>query len=75
MAACEVRHEVARVFIKDDPVFYHRDHTGTCVGGNPGVRSSRDNVASARLGRQLNREATLRLPASRRSGARVGGYG
>ena len=27
-----VRHEVARVFIKDDPVFCHRDRTGTCVG-------------------------------------------
>ena len=59
-----VRHEVARVFIKDDPVFCHRHRTGTCVGGNPGVRSSRDNVASVRLGRQLNREGTLRLPAS-----------
>ena len=27
-------------------MFCHRDRTGTCVGGNPGVRSSRDNVAS-----------------------------
>ncbi len=60
-----VRHEVARVFIRDDPVFCHRDRTGTCVGGNPGVRSSRDNVASALLSRQPNREGTLRLPASR----------
>ncbi len=60
-----VRHEVARVFIRDDPVLCHRDRTGTCVGGNPGVRSSRDNVASALLSRQPNREGTLRLPASR----------
>ena len=45
-------------------MFCHRDPTGTCVGGNPGVRSSRDNVASAQLSRQLNREGTLRLPAS-----------
>ena len=59
-----MRHGVARVFIKDDPVFCHRDRTGTCVGGNLGVRSFRDNVASARSGRQLNREGTLRLPAS-----------
>ena len=46
--ACSVRHEVARVFIKDDLVFCHQDRTGTCVGGNSGVRSSRDNVASVR---------------------------
>ena len=70
-----VRHEVARVLIKDDPVFCHWDRTGTCVGGNPGVRSSRDNVALARRGQQPNCEVTLRLPASWRSGARVGGYG
>ena len=42
-----VRHEVARVFIRDDPVFCHRYPTGPCVGGNPGVRSAWDNVASA----------------------------
>ena len=44
-----VRHEVARVFIKEskDPVFCHRYPTGPCVGGNPGVRSVRDTVASA----------------------------
>jgi hypothetical protein len=70
-----VRHEVARVFIKDDLVFCHRYPTGTCVGGNPGVRSSRDNVTLVRMGRQPIRKETLRLPASRRSGARVGGYG
>ena len=45
-------------------MFCHRDHTGTCVGGNPGVRSSRDNVASVHSGRQPNREERLRLPAS-----------
>jgi hypothetical protein len=45
----DVRHEVARVFIKEakDPVFCHRYPTGPCVGGNPGVRSVRDTVASA----------------------------
>ncbi len=44
-----VRHEVARVFIREieDPVFCHRYPTGPCVGGNPGVRSARDTVASA----------------------------
>ena len=44
-----VRHEVARVFIREtkDPVFCHRYPTGPCVGGNPGVRSVRDTVASA----------------------------
>ena len=31
-----------------DPVFCHRYPTGPCVGGNPGVRSARDTVASAR---------------------------
>ena len=64
MANSGVRHEVARVFVRDDPVFCHRYRTGTCVEGNLGVRSSRDNVASARLSRQRNREGTLRLPAS-----------
>ena len=61
--------------IKDDLVFCHQYPTGTCVGGNPGVRSSRDNVASAPYGPAADREGMLRLPASRRSGARVGGYG
>ena len=64
MANSGVRHQVARVFVRDDPVFCHRYRTGTCVEGNLGVRSSRDNVASARLSRQRNREGTLRLPAS-----------
>ncbi len=64
MSLYGVRHEVARVFIKDDPVFCYRYRTGTCVGGNPGVRSSRDNVASVLLNRQRNRKGTLRLPAS-----------
>ena len=70
-----VRHEVARVFIMDDPVFCHRDPTRTCVGGNPEVRSSWDNVALACKGQQQNRKAMLRLLASKWSGARVGGYG
>ena len=30
-----------------DPVFCHRYPTGPCVGGNPGVRSAWDTVASA----------------------------
>jgi hypothetical protein len=44
-----VRHEVAPVFVREikDPVFCHRYPTGPCVGGNLGVRSARDNVASA----------------------------
>ena len=70
-----VRHEVVRVFIKDDLVFCHRYPTGTCVGGNSEVRSSRDNVTWVRMDRQPTRKGKLRLPASRRSGARVGGYG
>ena len=64
MLTIDVRHEVARVFIRDDLVFCHQDRTGTCVGGNSGVRSSRDNVASVCMDRQLNREGKLRLPAS-----------
>jgi len=45
----DVRHEVARVLIREqkDPVFCHRYPTGPCVGGNPKVRRVRDNVASA----------------------------
>ena len=39
-----VRHEVARLFIKElDLMFSHQSPIGTCAGGNPGVRSSRDN--------------------------------
>jgi hypothetical protein len=30
----------------EDPVFCRRYPTGPCVGGNPGVRSARDTVAS-----------------------------
>ena len=45
-SAGSVRHEVARVFIRDDPMFCHRDPTEMCVGGNSGVQSSRNNVAS-----------------------------
>jgi len=47
----DVRHEVARLFIKEiDLMFSHQSPIGTCAGGNPGVRSSRDNVAAV-LGR------------------------
>ena len=43
----DVRHEVARVLIKEhDPVFCHRYPTEPCVGGNLGVRSARNTVAS-----------------------------
>ena len=46
-----VRHEVACVFIRDfrDPVFCHRYPTGPCAGGNPGVRSVWDTVASVHV--------------------------
>ena len=58
-SALGVRHEVARVFIKDDPVFCHRDPTGTCVGGNPGVRSTERKgpitEATSRFGPMPNR--------------------
>ena len=51
MDSHSVRHEVARLFIKElDLMFSHQSPLGTCVGGNPGVRSSRDNVAAV-LGR------------------------
>ncbi len=45
----DVRHEVARVFIREikDPVSCHRHPTEPCAGGTPGVRSARDTVASA----------------------------
>ena len=73
-----VRPEVARAFIKDDPAFCRRYPTGPCVGGNPGVRSARDNVASAdsagveparerrdcqpRGGRELGLEVMVKAP-------------
>ena len=48
-----LRHEVAFVAVGTDktgpnPVFHHRYFTETCVGSNPGVRSSRNNVPSLR---------------------------
>ena len=48
-----LRHEVVFVAVGTDrtgpnPVFHHRYFTETCVGSNPGVRSSRNNVPSLR---------------------------
>ncbi len=56
-----------------NPVCDHRYPTRTCGRGNPAVRSSWDNVTSPRGGGRIPREGTRRLPASRRSGARVDG--
>ena len=77
-----VRHEVADVSCAciagrrlTHLLFCQQSPTGTCVAGNGGVRSSRDNVASLRRDGSREREPTLRLPASRRSGARIGWYG
>jgi hypothetical protein len=53
-------------------MFCHRYPTETCGWSNLAVRSSRDNVASPTR-RRLNRKGRSRLPAPRRSGARVGG--
>ena len=56
-----------------NPVCDHRYPTRTCGRGNLAVRSSWDNVTSPRWGGWTSREGTRRLPASRRSGARVDG--
>ena len=56
-----------------NPVCDHRYPTRTCGRGNLAVRSSWDNVTSPRWGGRISREGTRRLPASRRSGARVDG--
>src|SRR3954471_22078752 len=50
----------------------HRYPTKTCGRSNPTVRSSWDNVSSPSGGR-ISREGIRRLPAPRRSGARVDG--
>ena len=47
--------------------------TETCGRGNLAVRSSWDNVTSPQWGGRTSREGIRRLPAPRRSGARVDG--
>ena len=73
----DVRHDVARVFIKEikDPVFCHRYPTGPCTGGKPRGAKRPGHCGLRLISGQLTREGTLRLPASWRSGARVEGYG
>jgi hypothetical protein len=56
-----------------NPVCDYRYPTKTCGRGNLAVRSSWDNVTSPRGGGRFSREGIRRLPASRRSGARVDG--
>ena len=56
-----------------NPVCDYRYPTRTCGRSNPTVRSSRDNVTSPHRGGRRPREGSRRLPASRRSGARVDG--
>jgi hypothetical protein len=56
-----------------NPVCDYRYPTGTCGWSNPAVRSSRDNVTLPLPGGRSSREGDRRLPASRRSGARVDG--
>jgi hypothetical protein len=51
----------------------HRYPTKTCDRSNPAVRSSWDNVTSPHQGGRASREGIRRLPASKRSGARVDG--
>src|SRR4051794_32145785 len=74
----EVRHEATDEPVMTDllghnPVCDYRYPTRTCGRGNLAVRSSWDNVTSPRGGGRISREGTRRLPASRRSGARVDG--
>ena len=56
-----------------NPVCDHWYSTKTCGRSNPAVRSSWDNVTSPHRGGRGPRERTRRLPAPRRSGARVDG--
>jgi hypothetical protein len=56
-----------------NPVCDHRYPTKTCGRGNLAVQSSWDNVTSPPWGGRIPREEVRRLPASRRSGARVDG--
>jgi len=74
-----VRHEAADVAVMTgrqpghNPVCDHWYPTKTCGRSNPTVRSSWDNVTSPDPGGRASRERTRRLPAPRRSGARVDG--
>jgi hypothetical protein len=64
-----VRHEVARLFIKEiDLMFSHQSPIGPCAGGNPGVRSARDNVAFA-LGRVITPRGLVTTASSRAVGS------
>jgi hypothetical protein len=56
-----------------NPVCDYRYPTKTCGRGNLAVRSSWDNVTSPRRGGRSSREGIRRLPAPRRSGAKVDG--
>jgi hypothetical protein len=74
-----LRHEVVSVAVEPEQsgpnlVFCHQYPTAACGWSNSAVRSPRDNVASRHRGR-LPCEGRRRLPASRRSGARVDGPG
>jgi hypothetical protein len=74
----EVRHEATDGPVMTDrsghnPVCDHRYPTKTCGRGNLAVRSSWDYVTSPRWGGRIPREEIRRLPAPRRSGARVDG--
>ena len=75
----KLRHEVVSVAVGPEQsgpnlVFCHQYPTAACDRSNPAVRSPRDNVASPHRGRRPC-EGRRRLPASRRSGARVDGPG
>jgi hypothetical protein len=56
-----------------NPVCDYRYPTRTCGWSNPAVRSSWDTVTSPRWGGRTSRKGTRRLPAPRRSEARVDG--
>ncbi len=76
LLGCDTKsHEYLSRSSIEDLVFCHQYPTGTCAGSNPGVRSSRDNEALVCKDWPPNREGRWRLPASRGSGARVGGHG
>src|SRR5262249_54344144 len=75
----QVRHEVVSITVKSARadlhlLFHQRFPTGTCGIGNDPVRSCRDEVTSS-LDGSLTARIKLRLPASRRSGARNEPYG
>jgi hypothetical protein len=64
-----VRHEVACLFIKEiDLMFSHQSPIGPCAGGNPRVRSARDNVAFV-LGRVTTPRGSVTTASSRAVGS------